>query len=154
MYVHGCSSAHRHIWTYRILRPTNRMSHGMMHVQKKIGRPSWILEKRAKNTFFIWYSAYRPPGGVVVLMKSDGLITCGHLVLHYFRYKMAAEVCQYLRGSSSAHRLDGPHVLYIIITSLLIWNKNITFTFTHKMATDMYLWLSFVKILSVSLLAF
>jgi hypothetical protein len=36
-----------------------------------------------------------------------------HLVLHYFRYKMTAEVCQYLKGSSSAPRLDGPHVLYI-----------------------------------------
>ena len=38
-------------WTPCIIHQMNRLSHGMMHVQKKLGRPSWILEKRAKNQF-------------------------------------------------------------------------------------------------------
>ena len=48
-------------------------------------------------------------------------ILISHLVLHYFRYKMAAEICQYIWGSSSAHRLDGPHVLYIKMTVWVPW---------------------------------
>ena len=38
--------------------------------------------------------------------------------MHYFRYNMAAEICQYIWGFSSAHRQDGPHVLYI---KIIVW---------------------------------
>ena len=91
-----------------------------MHVQKKLGRPSWILEKKGKKTLFsagtqhtghlegwlCWWKA------MASLHIGRGILI-SHLVLHYFRYKMAAEVGQYLWGSIWAHRLDGPHVLYI-----------------------------------------
>ena len=45
-------------------------------------------------------------------------ILISHIVLHYFKYKMAADVCHSIWDSSSAHRLDGPHVLYI---KMIVW---------------------------------
>ena len=125
-----------------------------MHIQKKIRSAILDFGKKGKKPLFsavtlhtghlegwlYWWKA------MASLHIGHGILI-SHLVLHYFRYKMAAEVCQYLRGSSWAHRLDGPHVLYIkmiiwvppvnlctitsaanhpdiIITSLLIWNNN------------------------------
>ena len=62
--------------TPSIIHQTDRLSDSMMHVQKKIRSVHLgFWKKGQKTTFISWYSAYRPPGGVVVLMKSDGLIT-------------------------------------------------------------------------------
>ena len=124
------------------------MSVTMMHIQKKIRSAILDFGKKGKKPLFsavtlhtghlegwlYWWKA------MVSLHIGRGILI-SHLVLHYFRYKMAAEVGQYLRGSSWAHRLDGPHVLYIkmivwvppvnLCTSaanhpgiLLIWNNN------------------------------
>ena len=101
----------------------------------KIGRPSWIWEKKAKKPavsqdtdhlegWLYWWKA-------MASLHISEKILISHLVLHYFRYKMAAEVCQYLRGSSSAHRLDGPHVLYIKITVWVPWWWTCQFFFGH-----------------------
>ena len=94
-----------------------------MHVQKKIRAAILDLGKKSKKPLF---SAVSQPTDHLEgwlywwkVMASSHIgekILSWHLVLHYFRYKMADEVCQYLRGSSSAHRQVGPHVLYIKMT--------------------------------------
>ena len=54
-------------------------------------------------------------------------ILISHLVLHYFRYKMAAEVCQYLRGSCSAQTRWTPCIIHQndhLIPMMMYMSKN------------------------------
>ena len=95
----------------------------MMHIPKRIRSAILDLGKKGKKPLFsagtqhtghlegwlYWWKA------MASLHIGQGIFF-SNLVLHYFRYKMAAEVCLYLWGSSWAHRQVGPYVLYIKMT--------------------------------------
>ena len=98
-------------WTPCILYQKNCLIAMMMHMSTK--EFSAILD--------FWENGKKPPFSAVsqhpdhiesrlfwwklmVSLHIGHTILFSHLLLHYFRYKMAAEICEYIWGSSLAHR--------------------------------------------------
>ena len=101
------------------------MSDGMMHIQRKIMSAILDFGKNGKKPPFSAVSQYPDHlegwlywRKMLVSLYIGEKILISHIVLHYFKYKMAADVCHSIWDSSSAHRLDGPHVLYI---KMIVW---------------------------------